>query len=412
MFYLVLLNEESRASQYGIGTYVRNLVKFFYKRDDFYVYVINCRSLVDRFSHYKDCNIEYFEVPNLVNDSDSEYVIKSYYMRAFYLLYPFISHLNNENIILQINYFQHSLFLDYFDFYFPKRVICFTIHYFNWCLKLKGNSTYYLDLLCKDIAVLNDFELNIIDVYKKEIQLFNRVDKIICLSYNTKDILCNIYNLRRDKISVIYNGISDNFVLLNSDTYLTYKRKYKFDDNDKLILFVGRLDEIKGLQDLIKVFKILLNKIDSCRLVIIGDGCFSYFLKLCDPIWSKVTFIGKIDMNTLYDLYKIADVGVLLSYHEQCSFVAIEMMMHGIPLIVSTSTGLSEMVEDGVTGYKIPIYEYNNYVILDDKILEYRLFSVLNDTCMRNKMSRASRMRYNKYYTFDAFSSNMLKFYV
>ena len=68
-------------------------------------------------------------------------------------------------------------------------------------------------------------------------------------------------------------------------------------------------------------------------------------------------FTGKLSKQELYQFYQIADVGVMLSKHEQCSFVAIEMMMHGIPIIASDSTGLDEMVSDGINGYKIRTIE-------------------------------------------------------
>ena len=67
----------------------------------------------------------------------------------------------------------------------------------------------------------------------------------------------------------------------------------------------------------------------------VGDGFYSYYLNSCNPTWNKITFTGKLNKEDLYKLYQIADIGVLPSFHEQCSYVAIEMMMYGIPLVAS-----------------------------------------------------------------------------
>jgi glycosyltransferase involved in cell wall biosynthesis len=56
------------------------------------------------------------------------------------------------------------------------------------------------------------------------------------------------------------------------------------------------------------------------------------------------------------------------STHEQCSYTAIEMMMHGLPLIASTTTS-SEMVEDKVSGLKVPAREYKNKVTVSENLL-------------------------------------------
>ena len=180
---------------------------------------------------------------------------------------------------------------------------------------------------------------------------------------------------------------------------------------EKIILFVGRLDEIKGLGELIFTFKKLLQIDPYCHLVIVGDGFYSYYLNSCNPTWNKITFTGKLNKEDLYKLYQIADIGVLPSFHEQCSYVAIEMMMYGIPLVASTSTGLSEMIEDGVSGYHIPIIEYENHTDLNTYELQSKLLILLKDSSMRKEMAKNSRLRYERYYTSEIFSSCMQEFY-
>ena len=122
------------------------------------------------------------------------------------------------------------------------------------------------------------------------------------------------------------------------------KHKLLFRENDLIILYVGRLDPSKGLDLLISSFYNVTAKLDNAHLIIVGDGDYDTYIKKCFSIRNKITFTGKITKENLYQYYQIADVGVILSYHEQCSFVAIEMMMHKIPLIGSNNLGIKEMI--------------------------------------------------------------------
>ena len=81
-----------------------------------------------------------------------------------------------------------------------------------------------------------------------------------------------------------------------------------------------------------------------------------------------------VDKEYVYKFYQIATIGVLPSYTEQCSYAAIEMMMHGLPLIGTTAGGISEMIEEGKTGYKIHLKEEDNKKILN--INELAIFHI------------------------------------
>ena len=124
-----------------------------------------------------------------------------------------------------------------------------------------------------------------------------------------------------------------------------------------------------------------------------------------------IQILGQLNINELYNLYTTCMIGVVPSLYEQCSYVAIEMMMYGIPLVASTSTGLSEMIEDGVSGYHIPIIEYENHTDLNTYELQSKLLILLKDSSMRKEMAKNSRLRYERYYTSEIFSSCMQEFY-
>lgn len=134
---------------------------------------------------------------------------------------------------------------------------------------------------------------------------------------------------------------------------LPYKNKANAQRN---ILFVGRLDEIKGLKYLILAFEEIAGKHPDTHLVIVGDGDFQPYLVQGRKLKERVAFLGKMQYDEVDDVYKSAYIGVMPSFHEQCSYTAIEMMRHGIPIVGTDSTGLGEML-DGTPQLRVHIDE-------------------------------------------------------
>ena len=108
---------------------------------------------------------------------------------------------------------------------------------------------------------------------------------------------------------------------------------------------MGRLTALKGAYILLDSFKKISPYHTNYRLFIIGDGDFNLLLNQAEPYWDRITFTGKIDKEKLNQLYKIADIGIIPSYCEQCSYVCLEMMMNAIPCIVSDGIGLNSIFQ-------------------------------------------------------------------
>jgi len=153
---------------------------------------------------------------------------------------------------------------------------------------------------------------------------------------------------------------------------------------------------------LIEAFRILLNENINCRLIIIGSGDDSIYFQQTEYIWSRVIFTGRIDKDLVYKFYQIADVGVMPSFSEQCSYVAIEMMMHGLPIVGTDSTGLSEMILDGINGYKVNLKESEDSIILDCSELSKSIKKIIKNPKHQKQLSQGSRNHYLSKYTFDS----------
>lgn len=403
--HLYIFNENSRASVYGIGTYLKELaialansgvrITVIYLRDE---PVIRMEEID---------GVRHWHIPDAMEETlylDHEKRAKQYYRNIVNLLRLYIQ--DTRRLVFHLNYTQNGSLAEALKNTFDCKIV-FTIHYLNWCFGLSGNITQFRDILATQVTNLEDDRLkkSVVESYRKEKELFNRVDQVICLSENTRQILTDDYQILPNKTTVIYNGMTHHDPVLSKQEL---RQKYHIPDIP-IILFVGRLDEIKGLTYVMQAFKTMIDRQINCHLIVVGNGSFDSYMKECEDIWMHVTWTGLIDRKKLYDLYAIADIGVMPSLHEQCSYVAIEMMMRGVPLIASTSTGLREMIEDGVTGLHVPVVEHPDRVEIDSSLLAEKMLYLLHRPEDRKRMGANARKRYEWLYSSEAMRENMLK---
>ena len=144
------------------------------------------------------------------------------------------------------------------------------------------------------------------------------------------------------------------------------------------------------------------------RLIIAGDGNYKEVLADCQPEWAWVTFTGFVDKPTLYELYSISDIGVLPSLHEEFGFVALEMMMLEVPLIVGETTGLSELVVPNKTGVLVKWEEEESKNI--NHLAEAIAWFIENpEQCQ--EYARWGRERYRSKYDISLLKKQMLEYY-
>ena len=179
--------------------------------------------------------------------------------------------------------------------------------------------------------------------------------EVIVNSNFMKNDIQRLFGLPYDKINVIPNGINtNNFSGIERD--YDFRRQYAM-DNEKIILYVGRLVYEKGIQHLIGAMPKILENYHDTKLVIAGRG------RMIDELREqanrmglseKVYFTGYLDSKKVQKIYKCADVAVFPSTYEPFGIVALEAMLAGVPTVVSDIGGLDEIVshrEDGMKCY-------------------------------------------------------------
>lgn len=396
--HVFLFNEGSRAAVYGIGTYIRQMVSCLTSLEDVSLRLVQLNSDVEEVTFSQREGYEELDIPRSLLLSGNN--VERYYRNAWRLVQLYFPIAESESVFFLLNYSSHQTLIPLMRVAFPSCRIYFAIHYQEWCFSLNGNVSRFQEILRnQDNEALDSTGKEVLASYRKEKEIYEQVDKVICLSRFTERLLWDAYRIARDKTVVIYNGLKDEV----DNPPLPVKRQLKeqlgFQADEKIVLFVGRLDPIKGVQTLIRSFLSVLEKRQDCRLVLIGDGDFSRYLKECDGHWTKITFTGRLDKERLYQFYRIADVGVLPSMHEQCSYTAIEMMMFGIPLIASTTTGLKEMVEDE-TGWLFEMEgeeDNKSECALSDLILNL----LSKDSSAVEKLQLGTRIHYNNRYVIE-----------
>lgn len=177
-------------------------------------------------------------------------------------------------------------------------------------------------------------------------RIFEQADRVIAVSKYEKQLLLGDFDIDVDKISVIPNGVN----LAEFNSLIGIQKEAK------TILYVGRLEEYKGVQYVIQTLS-LLDK-DFC-LEIVGKGSYkANLLAQIDKLGlnDRVKFHQDLSRQELFKMYRKAGVFVLLSQHEAFSIVVAEALASKTPCIVANTSALSEWIDnESCLGIDYPI---------------------------------------------------------
>lgn len=181
-------------------------------------------------------------------------------------------------------------------------------------------------------------------VHSVEWWLANESDSLITCSASMKDEVTALYGPNLPPVTVIRNGIDL--------TTWSYRERAPRSGPPRL-LYVGRLEYEKGVQDAIAALPRIRRSHPGTTLSIAGEGTqFEWLSELARThrVARSVTFLGNLDHIELLGWLHGADAIVLPSRYEPFGIIALESAAAGTPLVASTAGGLGEAVVDGVTG--------------------------------------------------------------
>jgi D-inositol-3-phosphate glycosyltransferase len=227
-----------------------------------------------------------------------------------------------------------------------------------------------------------------------EQQIMDDANCIVAATPLDKEQMAQLYQVEREKIAVIPCGVDAEMFHPIPKSQAKAHLGGPIAER-RMILFVGRLDPVKGLDTLLEAVCELAhadNKLTQtlCLAVIGGDAesaseamdsvdCLEDLKRKFD-LSELVVFLGSQEQSTLAYYYSAAEVCVMPSRYESFGMVALEAMACGTPVLASRVGGLTYTVQDGVTGLLVPES--------DPKALAGKLRLLLEDSELRERLGK------------------------
>jgi D-inositol-3-phosphate glycosyltransferase len=230
-----------------------------------------------------------------------------------------------------------------------------------------------------------------------ESEIMSRVDRLVAASPLEKSQMASLYGADPCRAEVIPPGVDlELFTARDSETA---KAHLGLCPEQHVVLFVGRIEPLKGIDTLLRAMAVATLQIprwreELCVAIIGGDADMppaqldAEMARLHDlreqlGIEDLVTFLGARAQDDLPDYYSAADLVVMPSHYESFGLVALEAMACGTPVIASRVGGLTYTVLHGVTGLHVPER--------DPEALAQEIIRLIRNPALRDRMGRQAR---------------------
>ncbi len=221
-----------------------------------------------------------------------------------------------------------------------------------------------------------------------------------------------LYDVNAPKVQVIPPGVDlSHFYPIPDDEAKEY---IGLPPCDKVLLYVGRIEPLKGIDTLIEAIAILKDRGTVVCLSIIGgdpdispaaiNSEMSRLKSLCDlhGLSDLVAFLGRRGQDNLPYYYSAADAVVMPSHYESFGMVALEAMACGTPVVASEVGGLAFLIEDGKTGYTVPADE--------PQALADRLEKIITNPDLRERLALQAA-EFAQEYGWDKIAARVVELY-
>lgn len=249
-----------------------------------------------------------------------------------------------------------------------------------------------------------------------EQQVLSSADRVVAATPAEEAQLNFLYHANRDKIAIIPPGVDiSHFYPIPRDEA---KCALDIPKEDRVILYVGRIEPLKGVDTLIRALAQMRTQGVTDQyphyLAVIGgdpnarpEDMNSEMARLQDlskklGLEDLVVFLGKRAQSSLPYYYSAAEVVVMPSHYESFGMVALEAMACGTPVVASQVGGLAFLIQDGVTGYVVPGG--------DSVAMSERLTQLLSQPELAERLGRQAAA-YARDYSWENITARMLEQY-
>lgn len=273
------------------------------------------------------------------------------------------------------------------------------LHCISWKILYEVNQdkfnelyeTYYIN---KDYDTFREWSKQ-----TNEYSIFKDSDKVIAVTQNGANFVKNI--CPEANVEVIYNGLK----------VTESSRQYFEKGTDVTLINVSNNNRSKGLENILAGLSLLTDY--NLKLIVCGtyhpDRIQEYKTKYPNV---NVEFKGGCTAEEVKELYNTADIGIIGSVAEQCSYVALEMMREGLPIVTTDADGLKELLTNGYNCIKIPVeYIKGIGLTVNSKNIAYSVEQYLRNPFYAKHLGRNARNAFDICFNEDVIFNATFKIY-
>ncbi|MCE5185225.1 MAG: glycosyltransferase [Planctomycetaceae bacterium] len=223
-------------------------------------------------------------------------------------------------------------------------------------------------------------------IYDIERRGMHAADRIIAVSYLTRNIIISRYGIFGDKVEVVYNGVEQN-----GESRVAFN-KVGIRNDEKIVLFLGRITMQKGPEYFLMAARKVLEEIDNVKFVMAGTGDMMHrIIEMAAQmgIGHKVLFTGFLHSKDVEKVYQMADLYVMPSVSEPFGIAPLEALNHDVPVLISKQSGVSEVLTHVL---KVDFWDINE---MANKIIAVLKYPPLQLTLREHGNFEVRRLRWS-----------------
>lgn len=254
---------------------------------------------------------------------------------------------------------------------------------------------------------LPGFTAALANVYQNTVgrAVLQRAKYVVVQTKANRQHLAQNYRIDPEKIEILPNAVDTEFFDPSSFRATEIKKKYSVEDN-RVVLFAGRLTTQKGLNYLLGAIPSIIKALPDVKLFIVGEGPEEVTLKREAArlgVSSNIVFIGKVSHEEMPELYSVADVFVSPSLSESFSNVMLEAMAMQNPLVITKVGVAPEILEDYKTALLIQP--------ADSRTLASKIIELLMNPALSRSLGRKAREFVRREYSWELVVNRSLRLY-
>lgn len=310
------------------------------------------------------------------------------HIMAPYLECDFIFHIQTMNLISLAVFLRQK-----YDCKVVSHIHCIPWKYKYSTEQLLFNQIYYRLNISEDVNVNNLKHF----VTTNELDIIKKSDAIICVTHDSKRYYERYLHAKPEKTFCIYNGIRDELCYASHNKDDNSQRS----ETDSIrLLYVGNVTKAKGFSFVLEALRKVSDAGHKFVLSVAGtiDGEM-YELIENEYRDLDIKLLGHIDYSCLQNLYRLSQIGLISSLFEQCSYVALEMSMYGLPVVYS---GIVELQE--IFGYDndmhIPVeFTIHSGLSLDVDVFACKIMRLMDSPNLRREVGLCERNKFLESFT-------------